>query len=330
MQRLTGTHVRRVKPVMPLAVAEEEQGCCACHALSFVLRTAALIAALAAGAVAAKNVRQVSDRQGGNCPLTMDLAAASGPAFGAALDCQFTFYGAVGALGMGSVLLLICMRNLCLNTFQWVATRQLSCRLCLLMPDILLARRALPVCPSASQRLRCARRIGPATWRPPAHRSAIPSPYSRRPHAGVGPRVQLFITTAILFLWLGIAGVVTVDLINVCDSVPGPNNTAAQVRRCPVRLGGRPKHARWLQLPLACPLPRASRHGHALCSAPALVVRPVSLTFARCLAGCPVVAWRQAASCEARITAAREACGNCFEDFHSELVQTRNAAWIAV
>jgi len=38
----------------------------------------------------------------------------------------------------------------------------------------------------------------------------------------------------------------------------------------------------------------------------------------------------QAASCQERIAAAREACDLCFEDFHTELVETRNAAWMAV
>jgi len=73
-----------------------------------------LIAALGAAAVAAKNVREVSYRQGGQCPLTMDLASGSMPAFGTALACQFTFYGALAAVAMGAILLLICVRNLCM------------------------------------------------------------------------------------------------------------------------------------------------------------------------------------------------------------------------
>jgi len=33
----------------------------------------------------------------------------------------------------------------------------------------------------------------------------------------------------VLLLWVGIAGLVTIDFMNVCDSVAGANNTVAQV-----------------------------------------------------------------------------------------------------
>lgn len=201
MQRILGTHVKKVKPAEPLMV--EESSCCACDALSFILRTVALLVALGAAAFAAARVREVTDHQGGKCPLTMDLATSSSPAFGADLDCQFAYYGAIGAAGLGALLLLICLRNLCMRTFK--------------------------------------------------------------PHAGVGPRLQLFLTTVILFVWVAIAGLVTIDFLNVCDSIAGLNNTVAQ-----------------------------------------------------------------AASCAAKIDAARLACDLCFEDFYSELIETRNAAWMAV